>query len=508
MHSKPLFAAAIGALLMAGWPTSSSAAPQATAYPPLPQASLPQTPNRPPGTEKPRRARASLRMDVGQAKPWVGQAVPVTVTAFFRDVESVTLEGAVQLASKGIMTSELARAPRQTTEIVDGEPTFVVKWSGTFTPSSPGPLGLSVELPVRIKYRDAAPRTVVREEAPDDPFAGFGADPFDSSFFDRMRNHMRQQMQMFEQPRGRVHEEPVALKAASRDIDVLALPTANQPPSFSGAVGRFDLKASLSSAHAHVSEPLTLRITVEGAGDLDRVDLPGVAASDTWKAYPPKVTREAVGGKLERKVFEQLLIPLHGGDLTVPPVSFTAFDPAAGKYVTRETAPLNVSVDGTAVAEPVSPSASAGGAASAVPATGETPTTQANLPKTTPWEIGVRMVPVAVIILAVSLYRVLGRRRAERSLRRNMKRAALAGSVGPFFDSAHRLIETRLASRWGVPLEEVTAQKIRDRLGPKGDPLAEVLATDEALRFARAGMDGADLKTLCRSVEQSLRGAS
>ncbi|MEO6573411.1 MAG: hypothetical protein ABIP89_06210, partial [Polyangiaceae bacterium] len=78
---------------------------------------------------QPRRPHASVRLDVGQTKPWVGQAIPVTVTAFFRDVEGVTLEGAVQLTSKAVITSELGREPRQSTEIIGGEPTLVVKWT-------------------------------------------------------------------------------------------------------------------------------------------------------------------------------------------------------------------------------------------------------------------------------------------------------------------------------------------------------------------------------------------
>ena len=31
--------------------------------------------------------RASLRLDLGKAKVWVGQAIPITLTALFRDVD-------------------------------------------------------------------------------------------------------------------------------------------------------------------------------------------------------------------------------------------------------------------------------------------------------------------------------------------------------------------------------------------------------------------------------------
>ena len=481
----PATALAQAPSVVSGGPSSPQAAPQVA-------------------TERPRHAHASLRLDVGQTKPWVGQAVPVTVTAFFRDVEGVTLEGAMQLTSKGVMTSQLARDPRQSTELVDGEQTLVVRWTGTVTPSSAGPLDLSIALPIRLRYREAAPRAVVQ----DDPFAGLGDDPFGSGFGSSIFTQMRQRMQqMMDQPLGRVREEALALKASVRPLDVRALPVADQPATFSGAVGRFDMAASVSSARAHVSEPITLKIAVEGTGDLDRVDLAGVAGSDDWKAYPPKVTRVASTARSpERKVFEQVLVPLRGGDVTVPAVSLTAFDPASGRYVTQETAPIGVSVDGTVVPQSQQPSAAATTAAPAPDPGEEVP--RAALPRVSPWKVVLQVVPVLFVVVAAAVYRVLRRRRSERELRKGMTRAAREGNAGRFFDSAHRLIQMQLGERWGLAPDAITPETIHERLGPRGDPLADVIASNEALRFARAGMDGAELENLCSSVRQSLRGVS
>jgi hypothetical protein len=49
---------------------------------------------------------------------------------------------------------------------------------------------------------------------------------------------------------------------------------------------------------------------------------------------------------------------------------------------------------------------------------------------------------------------------------------------------------------------------IRERIGEDGDPLAEVLAADEALRFGRAQVATTDLLRLCSSIERSLGGVS
>ena len=216
-------------------------------------------------------AHAWLRLDVGRAKGWVGQAVPVTVTAYFRDAEGVTLEGAPQIVSDGIFTADLAREPRQATQMIGGEPVVAATWTGTVTPSTSGILTLSAELPVDVRYRDAAPQNVAPTPFGADPFDALAADPFDMGAIDRF---FQQSMQRAVQgAAGRARDEAVSLRTSGKTIDILDPPTAGQPPSFSGAIGRYDLKSTLSSSTAQVSEPVTLRLVVEGDGDLDRVEL-------------------------------------------------------------------------------------------------------------------------------------------------------------------------------------------------------------------------------------------
>ncbi|HEX3853163.1 MAG TPA: hypothetical protein VHW01_19505, partial [Polyangiaceae bacterium] len=63
--------------------------------------------------------RAYLRLDVGRNKAWLGQNIPVTISAQFRDVEGVTLEGLPQIKSDAIFTADIAREPKQATQIVN-----------------------------------------------------------------------------------------------------------------------------------------------------------------------------------------------------------------------------------------------------------------------------------------------------------------------------------------------------------------------------------------------------
>jgi hypothetical protein len=535
-HAQAFFAVLLGATVPA---MALAAAGPALAAPPAapapPRASA--GPNA--GAPRPHHARASLRLDVGQAKPWVGQALPVTVTAFFRDVEGVTLEGAVQLESKAIITTELARAPRQSTSIIDGQPTLVVTWTGTVTPSAPGPLDLNAKLPVRIRYRDAAtPQVTVHESDDLEPFGDLDADPFGASMFSRLQKRMQQQMQQMqqsaEQTQGRLHEEATSLEASAPPLEALALPVADQPASFSGAVGDVELHATISSTHAHVSDPVTLRIEATGAGDLDRVELPGIASDGAWKAYPARVVSEPApdaAGKTRgagaprgrsTKVFEQVLVPLHGGDLTVPPLVLTTFDPKTGTYVNHATAPLTVTVEGAAYAASVAPPpqrddvTAPEAAAPSSPALPTLPsrdegglltTARAALATFTLARIGAGVAAVTLFAIVVLLFRRFWPKRDELVLRRRMRRASTSGSAATFFSAAHDFIAACLARRWGVRPQDVTAASVRSHLGEKGIPLVEALAADEAMRFGGAGMPDAPLGPLCSSIERALHAA-
>jgi hypothetical protein len=464
------------------------------------------------------RARAYLRLDLGRAKAWLGQPIPITLSAQFRDVEGVTLEGVPQIKSDGIFTSDLAREPKQSTQIVDGQPVLVATWTGTITPSTAGPLALSVELPVRIRYHEAAPQPVIRQPEPDeDPFQSMmNIDPSDPSSIQRIFQSMQRSLPLgFDEPVvGRAHDDALTLKAASHPLDVQALPLAGQPSTFAGAVGRFDLRDSLSAATAHANEPVTLTVTLRGDGDLDRVDLPGVSTSADWKAYPmsAKTEASAPGKKLGHKTFEQVLIPTHGGELSIPSLELPVFDPVAGRYTTVTTAPLTLEVDGPPLAQ------TAAIASAVAPATNQTvrqdspinalPPSGPNALIDNPKTIALRLAPILVLLLGAAVTRWGRQRDPEKSLHKALRRTAKQGSVSAFFDAARRLIVLHFAKRWGVAESEVTAEALRMQLGTSAEPLVNAIATSDALRFGRRNLEPTELGALCSSIEESLRNAA
>lgn len=462
-------------------------------------------------------AHAYLRLNLGRSKAWLGQTIPVTISAQFRAVDGVTLEGLPELKSDAVFTSDIARDPKQATQIINGEPVLVAAWTGTITPSSAGPLALSVELPVRIRFHDAALEPAPREqEQEEDPFQSMmNIDPADPSSIQRIFRSMQRSLPMaFDEPLvGRAHDEAVTLKASVPPLDVQALPIAGQPGSFSGAVGRFELRASVSSTTARAHEPLTLTVMVKGDGDLDRVSLTGVASSADWKAYPMSAKSEppAPGKRAASRTFEQVLIPSHGGALTIPTIELPVFDPVSGRYTTASTAPITLDVDGPAVADapPLVPSVTPSPGRpreNAAPSTLPPPAPSALIDG--PRTIALELAPILAILLGAVFLRLRSKRDPEKALRRALRQNAQHGRAADFYEAARRLIVVHFAQRWGVTETEVTADALRAKLGTDAEPLLAAISTSDALRFGRRELEPMQLGALCSSIEESLRKAA
>ena len=128
---------------------------------------------------------------------------------------------------------------------------------------------------------------------------------------------------------------------------------------FSGAVGRFETRATLDKDVVPLGEAALLRFRIEGTGNLKWIDRPPTIDVPGAKLYPPqvktdiKVTPRGLSGS---RTWEFVVVPETSGTLQVPSVAFTYFDPEAGRVVTAETDPVSLRVEGGTVAagQPVS----------------------------------------------------------------------------------------------------------------------------------------------------------
>src|SRR5215471_1001165 len=144
-------------------------------------------------------------------------------------------------------------------------------------------------------------------------------------------------------------------------IEVLPLPS-GAPSGFDASnVGRFQVAAALDRDRVAAGEPVTLKVTVTGQGNLRNVKLRKLAGLENFKVYDPKIADKLDAGDVVQgtKTLEYLLVPQKGGELNLPPVELAYFDPYDKKYAIAKSDRMKVLVTGDV----------AGGAAGAAAAT-------------------------------------------------------------------------------------------------------------------------------------------
>jgi hypothetical protein len=139
----------------------------------------------------------------------------------------------------------------------------------------------------------------------------------------------------------------------SEPVTVTVNPLPGGPANFSGAVGRFDLRSSITSSNVKENDAITLKLDVSGSGNIKLINPPKVNLPADFEVYDPKTqsnfntTAEGVNGNIS---FEYLFLPRFAGDYTIPPVDFVYFDPSAGRYITKSSQEFKIHVakgDGT-----------------------------------------------------------------------------------------------------------------------------------------------------------------
>ncbi len=138
------------------------------------------------------------------------------------------------------------------------------------------------------------------------------------------------------------------------DLTVRPLPLEGRPASFSGAVGRFSLTASIDRNRLAAGETVTLVVRLAGSGGLRGAEI-DLQLPDTVRRYSeqPEQTSKLIGHGLRTELtLREALVPLEPGPITIPPVSFSFFDPHDEQYRTVHTRPIQLHVGGEAVTDP------------------------------------------------------------------------------------------------------------------------------------------------------------
>ncbi len=143
---------------------------------------------------------------------------------------------------------------------------------------------------------------------------------------------------------GRAQMARLSTRAIS--IHVRSLPV-DKPATFSGAVGRYKISGKLDADQFEVGKPFNLLLTVDGVGNVKALKEPTLPELKGFRQYETisssKISKE---GKFVHggKEFKTLLIPQVSGQLTIPAVEFSYFNPAKTGYETTTTNDITISV--------------------------------------------------------------------------------------------------------------------------------------------------------------------
>ncbi|WP_413943070.1 BatD family protein [Bdellovibrio sp. HCB-162] len=134
-------------------------------------------------------------------------------------------------------------------------------------------------------------------------------------------------------------------KSSARvDIKVKPLPVEGRPSDYTGAVGQFEVHASVENNTVPVNQPVSLKVRFEGAGNAKLIDLPALNLPAGLEQYDTKSESKFFKNGRSYKEFEVLVIPRQEGDLTIPALSVSMFDPQSKKYYTKSTQPISLKI--------------------------------------------------------------------------------------------------------------------------------------------------------------------
>ena len=142
----------------------------------------------------------------------------------------------------------------------------------------------------------------------------------------------------------------VVLQTDAIPVQVRPLPLEGKPADFSGVVGRFELTAEADRAEVQAGDPVTLTVRLSGEGNVKVVPAPDLSVVTDFKIYESESSEEtSVRGDriVGSKTWEYVLVPTVGGDVEIPPVRISVFDPEAERYEVLATRAIPLKVEAT-----------------------------------------------------------------------------------------------------------------------------------------------------------------
>ena len=319
------------------------------------------------------------------------------------------------------------------------------------------------------------------------------------------------------------------IQAPGVQIQVDPLPA--KPDGFSGGVGHFSMKAEMGETQLKANDPLTLKVTISGTGNMKLIKQPIVKFPKDFDTYDPKTTDKTnltANGIDGSVIYEYLAVPRHQGQFDVPPVEFIYYDTQSKQYVTLRSEPFHLDV-----------AKGEGGDSHVVDFTeqediqmlandirhihlksqAQNLNSQIFFASTTYWvALAVMFIGfVSLIVIfrkrAIENADVVGHasKRAGKVATKRLKKAAklmAENKPGEFYDEALRALWGYVGDKLNIPVEQLSRDNITDRLTSRGiddatiAPFLEAIDECEFERYAPGDPKG----NMSKVYEKAMKG--
>jgi hypothetical protein len=310
------------------------------------------------------------------------------------------------------------------------------------------------------------------------------------------------------------------------EVEVKPLPPGAPPGMAPSNVGSWRLSRDVAQTRVELGQPVTVRVVLEGQGNVKNVTPPRLQAPPALKVYDPTTADKVapVRGRIQgQRVQEYLVMPQRTGTFTLPAMEFPYFDPATRRYEVARTDPVELVVEpgaGGVAALPGSSSTALRDAEAeqknVLSAGGLRPLrhqARFEAPATPVWQ---RPFFVPAVVAPVGLLLVLGvaglvrgqlsaegeagrHKRQAREARKRLAAAEKLHTAGSkaeaFYAEVERALQSFLEARLRAPVSGLTRQVLEARLEEAGvgaelrQQVRYVLDSCEAGRYAPGAED-------------------
>ncbi|MBU1678323.1 MAG: BatD family protein, partial [Bacteroidetes bacterium] len=317
-------------------------------------------------------------------------------------------------------------------------------------------------------------------------------------------------------------------------INVNELPQTGKPESFNGAVGQFTFDAAIDKQSVQTNETITLKMNLQGKGNVKLLDLPEFKLPIGFEQYEPK-TSEVInrsGVVSGSKKAEFLIVPRISGTKVIEGIEFSYFNPQTNRYHTVKSPPFNIDVKKGA--ESFESSAS-GFSKEDIKLLSEDirfiKTSGFNLSKKEStseiksWFWISLILPFIAFVAVISVKRsrdklsgnikLLRYQKAEKAAQKRLKIAKknlVAEKISEFYNSVSQALFGYLEDKLSLPKADFTVDRVKSTLGESSadddlnDHVIKILEKCEYIRFAPQGESAQSAKDFYESTVKVIIG--